>query len=68
MKKNKRAHFLMKLESYEGEDTFVRCGDETQDYIYCIVSIDDDGDAEIIDSGYRSRQEAISAWGDKVGF
>jgi hypothetical protein len=58
---------MLKIESYEGEDTYLRCGDDTQDYIYCIVLIGDNGEAEIIDSGYRSRQEAISVWGDKIG-
>jgi hypothetical protein len=64
--KNTERYCLLKIESYEGSDTFIRCGDETLDYIYCVVFIDDKGEAEIIDAGYRSRQEALSAWGDKL--
>ncbi len=54
--------FVLKLESYEGEDTFLRCGDEQQDFLYSIVAIDDDGTAQIVDSSYRSLAEAVEAW------
>jgi len=53
---------VVKLESYEGEDTFVRCGDDRQDYLYMIVQIDPDGSAEIMDSSYRSIAEALESW------
>ena len=53
---------VVKLESYEGEDTFVRCGDDSQDYLFAIVRIDPDGSAEIMDSGYRTIDEALASW------
>ena len=54
--------FIVKLESYEGVDTFLRCGGAGQDYLYCVVGVDPDGQAEIVDNGYRSIEEALGAW------
>lgn len=54
--------FVIKIESYEGEDTFLRCGDDQQDYLYAIIAIGDDGTAEFVDSSYRSLGEALEAW------
>lgn len=59
--------FIVKIESFEGENTFIRCGDHRQDYLFCIVSIDDKMNAEVVDSGYRSFAEAAEAWPDAVG-
>jgi hypothetical protein len=59
--------FIVKIESFEGDDTYVRCGDDKQDYLFCVISIGDDGNAEIVDSGYRSFDEAAVAWPDVVG-
>jgi hypothetical protein len=53
---------VVKIESYEGEDTFVRCGNSVQTHIYAIVAVDRDGTAEIVDSSYRTMQEALQAW------
>jgi hypothetical protein len=53
---------IVRIESYEGRDTFMRCGDESQDYLFAIVSIHPDGAAEIIDSSYRTLDEAVEAW------
>jgi hypothetical protein len=53
---------IVKVESYEGEDTFLRCGDERQNYLYAVVAIDPDGTAEIVDSSYRTIREALQAW------
>ena len=55
-------HVVIKIESYEGKDTFLRCGDEQRDYLYAIVAVDPDGTAEIVDSSYRSMDEALKAW------
>ena len=57
-------HFIVKLESFEGRDTYVRCGDDQQDHLHCVISIDDDGSAEIVDNDYRSFREATIAWPD----
>lgn len=62
-----RRHFILKIESFEGDDTYVRCGDDQQDYLFCVISIGDDGQAEIVDSGYRSINEAAEAWPEAAG-
>ncbi len=59
--------FILRVESFEGSDTYVRCGDDHQDYLFCVVSVDDDGYAEIMDSGYRSFDEAAKAWPEAAG-
>lgn len=58
--------FIIKIESFEGRDTYLQCGNDRQDHLFCIVGIGDDGDAGIVDSGYRSFNEAAQAWPDAV--
>jgi hypothetical protein len=53
---------VVKLKSYEGEDTYLRCGNDRQNHLYAIVAVDPDGTAEIVDSSYRTRGEALEAW------
>jgi hypothetical protein len=53
---------IVKLESFEGKDTFLRCGDDARDYLFTIITIEPDGTAEVIDSGYRTFDEAAAAW------
>jgi hypothetical protein len=55
-------HFIVKIESFEGRDAYLQCGNNKQDYLFCIISIDDRGSTEIIDNGYRSFGEAANAW------
>lgn len=56
-------HFIVKIESFDGRDTFVHCGSgEEQDYLFAVVSVDADGRAEVVDSAYRSYEEAAAAW------
>ena len=57
-----REHFVLKLETFEGKDTFVHCGDHQQNFLFCIVVTNPDGTATIVDSGYRSEEEARAAW------
>ncbi len=57
---------IVLLESFEGSDTFVRCGDEYQQHLYCVVAINESEQAEIIDSGYRTVEEAAQAWSKAV--
>ena len=52
----------MRIESYEGNDTFLHCGDDSQYHLYCIVRIGNDGAIEIADNGFRNIDEAIVAW------
>jgi hypothetical protein len=60
--KSKTRRVIVKIESYEGEDTFLQCGNEMQDHLYAVVAIDPDGTAEIVDSSYRTMSEALQAW------
>lgn len=55
-------HFVVKIESYDGCDTYIHCGSDDQDYLFAVVAVDEAGSAEVVDSGYRSRDEAIRAW------
>jgi hypothetical protein len=57
-------HVIIKIESFEGQDTYLRCGNDDQDFLFAVVTIDDAGDAEIVDSGYRSYEEAVAGWPD----
>ena len=64
MAKRKRSDrvVVVRIESYEGEDTFLRCGDERQSHLFAIVAVGTDGTAEIVDSSYRTMDEAVRAW------
>lgn len=55
-------HFIIKIESFEGRDTYIRCGSEDQDYLFAVVAVDESGNTEIVDSGYRSLDEVARAW------
>ncbi len=59
-----KRHFIVRIESYEGRDTHLRCGDDDgeQDFLYCVVVVGNDGEAAIVDNGYRSHSEAAAAW------
>lgn len=59
---------VVKIESYEANDTFVRCGNGQQDFLYAIIAVDRDGSAEIVDSGYRTFAEALEAWPQASSF
>ena len=62
----KKQYVIVKIESFEGRDTFIKCGDNNQDFLFVIVMIDAFGNAEIVDSGYRSFDEAAAAWPEAV--
>lgn len=57
-----RKYFVLKLESFDGKDTFVHCGDIHQDFLFCVAVTDTDGTAAVVDSGYRNEGEAREAW------
>lgn len=59
-----RRYLIVRVDSYEGEDTHIRCGDEagSQRHLYCVVASDVDEHAQIVDSGYRTYAEAAAAW------
>lgn len=54
--------FIVKIESFEGQDTYIRCGSNDQAYLFAVVAVDEAGNAEIVDNGYRSHNEAALAW------
>ena len=55
-------YVVVKLESYDGKDTHLHCGDDHQDYLFCVLNVDAQGNAEVVDNGYRSYSEAVDAW------
>lgn len=55
-------HFIVRIESYEGRDTHISCGDDQHDYLYVVGCLDAEGNAEIVDCGYRTFDEAAQAW------
>ncbi len=56
------SHHIVKIDSYDGRQTFLHCGDGIIDHLYCVMHVHEDGRAEIIDNGYRSLEEAAEAW------
>ncbi len=61
-KKTPPTCYLLRLESFEGADTLLHCGNAKQDFLYCIVTHSKKGELEIIDNGYRTKKEALAAW------
>lgn len=59
-------YFVLKLEGYEGEDTFLRCGDEKQNHLFSVVVLTKDGRLSIADNGYRTPEEACAAWPEAI--
>jgi len=59
-----REHYILRLESFGGKNTYVHCGDHQQDFLFGVVATHPDGTASVIDSGYRSEEEAHTAWSD----
>jgi hypothetical protein len=53
---------IVRIESFDGDDTFLKCGNGIQDHLFAVVAFDADGTAEIVDQGYRSYAEALTAW------
>lgn len=53
---------IVQIDSYEGDDTYLRCGSESQEYLFAVIAIDASGSASIVDNGYRSSEEAALAW------
>jgi len=55
-------HLIVRIDSYEGEDTFLRCGSATQDHLFAVIRIEENGAATLVDNGYRTHDEARVAW------
>ena len=51
---------IVKLKSYVGDDTFMNV---FPDPLYMVVDADT---GEELDNGYKSREEALKKWGDKM--
>lgn len=62
MKNGSSNCFLLKIESFDGDDTFLHCGDGSQDYLICVVKLTEAGELAIVDGGYRSEAEALKSW------
>jgi hypothetical protein len=60
--KSEVRHVVLKIESYEGQDTYLRCGDDQQDFLYAVIAVNPDGTAEVVDSSYRTLAEAFETW------
>lgn len=55
---------FIRIESYDGEDTERH---QQPEVLWACARLDlETGIAEIIDDGYRSEDEIMDAWGDKV--
>ena len=57
-----KKYTILRIKSFTGDDTFIRCGTTEQDFLFAILTLDDLDKAEIIDGGYRSYEEAVAAW------
>lgn len=55
-------HFIVMIESFDGRDSFLHCGNDEQDHLFAVVSVNADGRAQVVDSAYRSYEEAAAAW------
>lgn len=55
-------HFVIRIDSFEGRDTHLRCGNKSQDFLFAVIALDERGIGSIVDSGYRTRLEAEAAW------
>lgn len=59
------AHLIVKIDPYHGKDTYISCGligeeyDTSEQPLFLIV---DSITGSVLDCGYRSFQEAITAW------
>lgn len=53
---------IVRIDSFEGRDTFLRCGTESQAHLFAVIAIDAHGGATIVDTGYRTHAEAARAW------
>jgi hypothetical protein len=55
-------YFILRIDSFEGRDTHIHCGDDQRDFLYVVGCLDAKGNAEVLDCGYRSFDEAARAW------
>ncbi len=55
-------YFLLKLESYDGKDTFLSCGNDSQTHLFAVACLSEGDDLRIVDNGYRTEGEAKAAW------
>lgn len=56
-----KKRYIVKIESYNGDESHIDCGIDEQDFLYAIIVVGKTG-AIIIDSGYRSVEEALKYW------
>lgn len=64
-KGNLEQYFILKIESYWGDDSHIDCGIDRQDYLFSIVVIKENR-AAIVDNGYQSVKEALKYWPEAI--
>lgn len=66
-------YVIIKIESYHGDETYLSCGRvenyrspfgeiDEEAHLYAVVAIDQFNQAEIVDGGYTSFEEALEHW------
>jgi len=61
-----KKYFILKLDSYEGEGSSLTVDAEGSDCMYVVLNVEGSS-AEIVDCGYPTVEELLSAW-DNVTF
>ena len=56
-----KQYYILKLDSYEGDDSSLLSTAHGKDYMYCVLLVTET-DAEIIDMGYPDLESLLSAW------
>jgi hypothetical protein len=73
-----KQHYIVEIQAYTGTETEIDCfafpsdgylGHEREDMhvknLFCIVQVNPEG-AEIVDNGYRTKDEAKAAWPEAI--
>ena len=61
-----KKHYILKLDSYEGEGSSLMVNADGSDGMYVVLCVEGKS-AEIVDWGYPSADELLEAWSN-VGF
>jgi len=60
-------YYIVEIECFDGGDTSLWV-DTPTGVMYVVIAIGDDDTAEVVDYGYRSREEAAKAWPDAIAY
>ena len=61
-----KKHYILKLDSYEGEESSLTVNANGSDALYVVLVVDGKS-AEIVDWGYETVEQLLEAW-DNVEF